>query len=646
MSYTLSNKEKIRVYYDKSMPKSCCTAIKFFINDFRCLSFNTITTSNRKEANLVLELSNFNSLEGYKISISEKGIKITGNDDLGLIFGLFTFLEKFLNIPPFYKLSHIKLEKINSISLENCELTEAPKTRFRGWFINDEDLLGSFKSKGTRRIDYHYYNKIISPKMMEIICETALRHKINLIIPSTFIDVMGKHEYNLVKICSDMGLYISQHHIEPLGVSKFAVANYINDHKLGCTDYSYVSNKENLVKVWEAYCKKWADFPRVIWQLGLRSGLDRPVWDSDKNVGSTPEERGALISDAINTEYQTIKKYYPHEIISTSTLWMEGADLYKTGHLTLPKDTIIVLSDVGMSSLFGDDFFNIKRSSEHKYGFYYHAAFFHTGPHLAEGLLPEKVEYSFNVARKFNNDFYTILNVANVKDLLFSIYVDSKFAFYSEVKLQDVYNQYARFFTKNEYTKLASIIKNYYSSLGDIGENYYKVFCEKHNFSYHRYEDINFPVVNFNDGIFRSIQLTWSFDERCEAKTEEFYKMCVDCENKMANTNKAFIDLKNLINQNYLDEYKQHWIFQSEYIKLCYETLINLYNSTESYEKKDKESFKKYYCSAINCVDEIFKIRKTYFRKYYKNWFKDDTKINLPIIKTNLLSELDDLMKK
>ena len=53
-------------------------------------------------------------------------------------------------------------------------MQEYPHTRFRGWFINDEDLLSGFMSKGKRNIDYIFYKDVIHPDLMEKIVETAL----------------------------------------------------------------------------------------------------------------------------------------------------------------------------------------------------------------------------------------------------------------------------------------------------------------------------------------------------------------------------------------------------------------------------------------------------------------------------------------
>lgn len=641
MSIELRRNKQILIYKKCKLPLSSKIALSSFCKDLSVLFSLTKITKNEENATFIINIENFGKIEGYKINITNSKIFITGNDDLGLIFGLYTFLENYLNVPPFYKMEHIKLNKINSIKIPCGELLESPATRFRGWFINDEDLLSGFKVKGKRRIDYQFYNDVISPKMMKVICETALRHKMNLIIPSTFVDVMEEHEYNLVKICSDMGLYISQHHIEPLGVSKFGFANYIKDHELGSDEYSFISNKLNFSKVWEAYAKKWSDFPRVIWQLGLRSGLDRPVWDSDKNVGNSSDERGKLISDAIEEEYNIIKTHYKHEVLTSSTLWMEGAELLKNGNLNLPNDTIIVLSDVGISSLFGDDFFNIKRDSNKKYGFYYHAGFFHMGAHLADGVVPEKMKYCYELARESENDYYSILNVANIKDLLFSIFIHSKLAFSNSVNLDEIYAKYTGFFTKNNQESLINLIKNYYENLGDIGEQNYKKFCEKFNFSYHKYTDLKFPVVNFNDGIFRSLQISYNFEDREKLRTVQFRQMCENCYEKMNKIHEEFKLLIPHIDINFKECFCQHWVYQSDYLRLCYSALIHLDDGCNDIISEDYEKAFVDYDLAKRDIKNILLSRKKYFKGYFKDWFKNDRKISVANLINNLDKERD-----
>ena len=50
-----------------------------------------------------------------------------------------------------------------------------------------------------------------------MVLETAVRLGINLIIPASFVDIHNPPEENLIRMAVERGLYVSQHHVEPLG---------------------------------------------------------------------------------------------------------------------------------------------------------------------------------------------------------------------------------------------------------------------------------------------------------------------------------------------------------------------------------------------------------------------------------------------
>ena len=68
---------------------------------------------------------------------------------------------------------------------------------------------------------------------------------------------------------------------------------------------------------------------------------------------------------------------------------MEGAKLLQSGHLTLPQNTVAVFADIGMSQMFGNDFFTVPRESDRNYGIYYHSQYWHKAEYyLIDGVHP------------------------------------------------------------------------------------------------------------------------------------------------------------------------------------------------------------------------------------------------------------------
>ena len=124
--------------------------------------------------------------EGFVIEISDSGVTITGNDDLGAIYGIYAFEEKYLGISPFCRMNDIFPKAKTDLEIENGNYSDYPKTyRFRGWFINDEDLLCEFRDSGGKRgIDYYFYDDVMDVSVLEMVLETALRLRMNLIKPA------------------------------------------------------------------------------------------------------------------------------------------------------------------------------------------------------------------------------------------------------------------------------------------------------------------------------------------------------------------------------------------------------------------------------------------------------------------------------
>lgn len=359
--------------------------------------------------------------EGYRmLSFGNAGenLLILGSDARGAMWGIYDFARVHLGVDPLRHWTGIEPEPRLSLDLGDVDCFDRPRTyKFRGWFINDEDLLSEWlPGGGTRYADYPYYKQVVHPDALSKVLETALRLKQNLIIPASLIDIDNPAEENLVRMASERGLFISQHHVEPLGVSHFTWDRYWRRRGLEVKP-SFITERDRYVEIWTDYVSKWAKYDNVIWQLGLRGRGDRPVWFHDSAVPPSAEARGALISDAIATQRAIVAKVLGREdFLCTTTLWMEGSELHDAGHLRFPEKTIIVFADHGPSQMWGEDFHAAARKRGTEYGVYYHVAFWGDGPHLVQGTSPEKIRFNYAGAVAKGDTAYSILNVTNVRE--------------------------------------------------------------------------------------------------------------------------------------------------------------------------------------------------------------------------------------
>jgi hypothetical protein len=269
-----------------------------------------VRTDRASDAGLAVTIDPTMGTESWRLKIDEQRIELRAGDDLGAIFGLYRFAETFLGVDPFwFWKDHPRGGTTRDrLDLPPQTLESSPAAfRYRGWFVNDEDLLTGWKDGGGERdLDYPYYGQVVHPDVIDRVLETLLRCGGNLVIPASFVDVMNPDEARLVRQVIDRGLYITQHHIEPLGVSHFGFETYWRRRGVEAK-HSYVREPDRVRQTWRAYAEKWHELAgdRLIWQLGLRGRGDTPVWNSDD---VDPAEAGKLISDALADQASIVRQ--------------------------------------------------------------------------------------------------------------------------------------------------------------------------------------------------------------------------------------------------------------------------------------------------------------------------------------------------
>jgi hypothetical protein len=150
--------------------------------------------------------------ESFRMAVMPRGVVLAGADKRGAIFAAYHFAEKVLGIDPLYFWVDQVPQRRESITLPaDFDEVQKPATfKYRGWFINDEDFLVRW---GRDREG----QSAIGEKTWEVIFETILRCKGNMIIPGTFIF----SDEPAIRLAGRRGLIISQHHCEILGTNTF-----------------------------------------------------------------------------------------------------------------------------------------------------------------------------------------------------------------------------------------------------------------------------------------------------------------------------------------------------------------------------------------------------------------------------------------
>lgn len=211
---------------------------------------------------------------------------IEGIDDLGLIYGLLYISTIFLGVDPFWFWAEKEPEKKVFIDVPAKNyVSKLHYVRYRGWFINDEVCLLGWTDTFPPQKEVWY------PAF-----EALLRCGGNMIIPG----IDAPEEVIQWDLASEMGLYLTQHHVIPMGAKMFT--RVYPDKRA-----SYDENKDLFVKLWLEAIEKNKD-KKHIWVLGFRGQGDCPFWTQDEGY-DTPERQGELISRVIKDQYEFLIKH-------------------------------------------------------------------------------------------------------------------------------------------------------------------------------------------------------------------------------------------------------------------------------------------------------------------------------------------------
>ncbi len=229
----------------------------------------------KQEETLLLRITHSLGEEKYRITAGKKEMLLEGGDELGIIYALLFLSEKFLGVKPFwYWLDQNFVKRKQAEIPEGMYLSPSYAVKYRGWFINDEVLLHTWKKS---RFDRE--NVITENEGFEMAMEALLRLGGNMVIPGT-----DANSHNYRRLAADMGLWVTHHHAEPLGAPMFArVYPELNP--------SFAEHPEKFRELWRRGIETQKG-EKTVWNLGFRGQGDSPFWANDPEY-DTDEKRGA-----------------------------------------------------------------------------------------------------------------------------------------------------------------------------------------------------------------------------------------------------------------------------------------------------------------------------------------------------------------
>lgn len=389
--------------------------------------------------------------------VNSRLVTISASEELGFIYALLHISEQCLGILPFWFWNDQKFEIKKEIPILFTEYhSEKKPVSYRGWFINDEVLISQWDAGETSEYPW------------EMAFEALLRCGGNTVIPGT-----DSNSKKYAGLAGDMGLWITQHHAEPLGAEMFLRA-YPDKNP------SYKEYPDLFRGLWEEGIKRQMN-QKIIWNLGFRGQGDTPFWENDPQY-DTPEKRGRLISSIMREQAELVKKYVSNPVFGTN-LYGETMELYQQGFIDLPENVIMIWADNGYGKMVS------RRQGNHNprvpalpgeglrdqsHGVYYHASFYDLQAANVLTMLPNSMEFvKKELENAYNCGIQTlwIVNCSNIKPHVYPLDFTAALWNSLETEPESHLEQYLRKYYGNALLEeMKECFKKYFEAAVPYGE--------------------------------------------------------------------------------------------------------------------------------------------------------------------------------
>jgi len=391
--------------------------------------------------------------ESFSIAVSGRDLVLSGADMRGTIYAVYQFSQEFLGVDPmYYWTDHVPLRRTRlQIPVTLDKAYPAPVFKYRGFFINDEDLLTGWApgAKDHSGISLAVWDKVF---------ETSLRLKANMIVPGTWIFPDDPQ----IRAAAERGLIVTQHHAIPLGVN---VARWPND-----VPYNYSAHPEILERAWKDAVAEYPKDIEILWSVGLRGLSDTSYASMDPSVQGNDPLLGERISNAIDEQMKIVREAHPDAKFVTD-LWQEGARLVQQGQLKIPPEVMTVWADDGYG------YIQDKGQVAAGQGTYYHVAMMNNRTNQLTEMVPiERIagEMGRFVAAKATN--YFLVNTSDIRPYTLTIRAVMDYAWLGhlpggEESPAGFYRHYAaEEFGEKAAPAIAEMYKDYFAAPAHFGD--------------------------------------------------------------------------------------------------------------------------------------------------------------------------------
>ncbi len=428
-----------------------------------------------------------NKWEAYLLQTLPNTLIIAGNDRRGVAYGVFE-ISKQIGVSPWYWWADVPVKKKKEIFIKNnITITDAPKVKYRGIFINDEaPCLSNWTKEKFGGFNHKFYEKVF---------ELILRLKGNYLWPAMWGNAFYYDDSLNIKYADQYGIVIGTSHHEPLMRAHEEWKYFGKGRK-----WNYDSTEAGLKEYWRGGMQRaWNE---KIVSVGMRGDGDEPM---------TRGTATALLERIVKDQRQIIEEVTGKPASETPQLWAlykEVQDYYDKG-MRVPDDVTLLLCD--------DNWGNIRKlpkltdpPRKGGYGVYYHFDYV-GGPRNYKWLntnpIP-RVWEQMHLAYEYGVKQIWIVNVGDIKPMEFPISFFLDYAWNPEKIGADDLQKYTEQWAAAQFGKpfakeIAEIISKYSKYNGRRKPE----LLDQNTYNLNNYAEFPLVVKKYNDLLQKAEQI-------------------------------------------------------------------------------------------------------------------------------------------
>jgi hypothetical protein len=461
----------------------------------------------------------------------DNAIVITGNDRRGTAFGVFELSQQ-IGVSPWYWWADVPVKKKSNLFIKKgFFVTDAPKVKYRGIFINDEaPAFSGWAKEKFGGVNHNVYEKVF---------ELLLRLKANYLWPAMWGNAFNDDDTLSPVKADEWGIVMGTSHHEPMLRAQQEWKRY------GTGKWDYDSNEVKLKEFWNKGIENMGSHESIV-TVGMRGDGDKPM---------TQGTATALLERIVKDQREIIENVTKKPAAETPQLWAlykEVQDYYDKG-MRVPDDVTLLLCD--------DNWGNIRKlpkltdkPRKGGYGIYYHFDYV-GGPRNYKWVntnpIP-RVWEQMHLAYEYNVRDIWIVNVGDLKPMEFPISFWLDYAWNPEKIGADDLQKYTEHWAAaqfgNKYAKeIAGIISTYSKYNGRRKPE----LLDANTYSLNNYLEFENVVFEYNDLLTRSEKINRQLPANYR---DAFFQLVLHPVKACANLNEMYYNAA-LNRQAYINKY-------------------------------------------------------------------------------------------